>query len=363
MPEIVFLVLICGYFILSVLFVIGVKKKFPTIKEELPTASVIVAVRNEEKNILSCLKSLGALNYPENKLEIIIVDDVSEDDTTEIVKQFITGKRKFKLLSLVEDGSKILKGKVRAVAEGVKSASGEIILTTDADCEVNPGWVKAIASYYQDDVAIVNGFTTQKVSGWSSGIQAIDFIYLLFVASGTINLGKPISCIGNNMSFRKKAYHEVGGYENLPFSVTEDFMLLNSISNLKKYKIIYPLDENALVTSLPCPNFKELFRQKKRWAVGGFDAPPFGLLIMSWAFLTNLCLILTLLFFSTVWLYLIVFKIAIDFFVLLPVHQKLSLTKNLKYFPVYELYHILYVVLLPFFLLFNKKVIWKGRKY
>jgi hypothetical protein len=114
---------------------------------------------------------------------------------------------------------------------------------------------------------------------------------------------------------------------------------------------------------LPCSNLKELFRQKKRWAVGGFDALPFGLLIMLWAFLTNLCIILTPLFFTGVWLYLIVFKIAIDFFVLLPVHQKLSLTNNLKYFPVYELYHILYVVLLPFILLFSRKVIWKGRKY
>ncbi len=50
-----------------------------------------------------------------------------------------------------------------------------------------------------------------------SGMQSIDFIYLLFVASGTINIGMPITCIGNNMSYRKKAYDEVGGYENLPF--------------------------------------------------------------------------------------------------------------------------------------------------
>ena len=139
-------------------------------------------------------------------------------------------------------------------------AQGEIILTTDADCTVHPMWAYTTASYYRPDVAMVNGFTTQEAYDGFSGMQAIDFIYLLIVAAGTINLGKPISCIGNNMSYRKKAYFEVGGYENLPFSVTEDFNLLHAIFKLKKYKIIYPLNKESVVISLPCKNLKNLYR-------------------------------------------------------------------------------------------------------
>ncbi len=106
---------------------------------------------------------------------------------------------------------------------------------------VNPNWAKTIASYYLDDVGVVNGFTSQKVDDAFSGMQAIDFIYLLFVASGTINLGKAVSCIGNNMSFRKKAYEEVGGFENLPFSVTEDFLSSNLDSKIKKIQVDLPI--------------------------------------------------------------------------------------------------------------------------
>jgi len=362
--EIIFLILVSGYFIISVAMVIGAKKTFPQLSDEqLPTVSIIVAARNEENNILTCLESLNNLIYPDDKLEIIIIDDASSDGTLKVTSDYIHGKIKFRVIHLQENNSAILKGKVRAMAEGITIASGEIILTTDADCVVNPLWAKTIASYYVGNVGVVNGFTSQFVNGSFSGMQAIDFIYLQFIASGTINLGKPVSCIGNNMSYRKKVYEETGGFANLPFSVTEDFLLLNSIHKLKKYDVIYPLTKDALVISKPALSVGELFYQKKRWAVGGIDTPPIGLGLMLWSFLTNLFLMMTPIFLSAAWVYLVVFKVAIDFFVLLPVHQRLGLQKNLKYFPVFEIYYIIYMVVLPFAVMFNKKVKWKDRVY
>lgn len=364
MFEIIFLIIVSGYFIISTILVIGAKKTFPRFNEEdLPSASVIVAARNEENNILSCIKSLDTLIYPEGKLEIIIIDDASSDSTMKITSDFIHGKLKYRVIHLEEDDSAKLIGKVRAMAEGIKISSGEIIITTDADCVANPLWAKTIASYYVGNVGVVNGFTSQTVKDSFSGMQAIDFVYLLFIAAGTMNLGKPVSCIGNNMSFRKKAYEEVGGFENLPFSVTEDFLLLNSIHRLGKYKAIYPINKDSLVISKPALSLREIFNQKKRWAVGGIDAPPLGTGLMLWAFLTNLFILLTPFFFSAAWLYLVIFKIAIDYFVLLPVHQRLGLQKNLKYFLVFEIYYIIYVLVLPFVILLSKKVKWKDRVY
>lgn len=364
MLEIIFLILVSGYFIILSFLVIGAKKTFPQLSEDqLPSISILVAARNEEKNILSCLESLEKLIYPENRIEIILIDDDSSDSTLKISSDFAHGKLKYRVIHLDENDSTILKGKVRAMAEGIKLANGEVIITTDADCVVDPLWARTIASYYVGNVAVVNGFTSQTAKNAFSGMQAIDFIYLLFIAAGTINLGKPVSCIGNNMSFRKKAYEETGGFEKLPFSVTEDFLLLNSIHKLNKYEVIYPLTKDSLVISKPVPTFRELFNQKKRWAVGGIDTPPIGIGLMFWSFLTNLFLLLTPFFFSAAWLYLIILKVAIDFFVLLPVHQRLGLQKNLKYFPVFQIYYIAYVILLPFIVLFSKKVKWKGRVY
>ena len=363
MFEIIFLIVLSGYFILSVAFVIGASKQFDRLNdEELPAATVIVAARDEEDNILRCLKSLDNIVYDENKLEIILVDDKSSDNTGKIIDEFIFNKTKFKkIVTKKEIG--ILKGKTNALANAIDIAKGAIILTTDADCEVHPMWVKTMTSYYQENIGAVNGFTTQLAYNGFSGMQAIDFLYLLTVASGAINLNKPVSCIGNNMSYRKSAYKETGGYEKLPFSVTEDFNLLLSIHKLNKYKIIFPLEKEALITSIPCKNLKNLYHQKKRWGLGGFEVPLRGKFIMATAFAANLCILLTPLFFTAGCLYLTVFKLAIDYFVLYFVHKQLGITKNLRYYLNFEIYYILYVLVLPCILTLNRKVTWKGRKY
>ncbi len=363
MFEIIFLIVLSGYFIQSVLFAIGASKNFPRINEsELPSASVIVAARNEENNIIQCLTSLNNLYYPDGKLEIIIADDQSTDSTGKLIDEYIKDKKKFKKIITKKEIGR-LKGKTNALANAIEIASGEVILTTDADCTVNPKWASTLASYYQNDVAAVNGFTTQLAENAFSGMQALDFIYLLIAAAGTINLKIPISCIGNNMSYKKSAYIEVGGYAGLPFSVTEDFNLLKSFYMMKKYKVIYPINPDSLITSMPCKNIKELYHQKKRWSVGGLDVPLRGYFIMSWGFISNLAVLLTPLFYSPVWLCLVIFKLATDFFLLYPVHKFLGLQKNLKYFFNFQLYYIVYSISIPFILTINRKVIWKGREY
>ncbi|MFO7446312.1 MAG: glycosyltransferase [Ignavibacteriaceae bacterium] len=363
MFEIIFLLVVSLYFLLTFYLLTGIKKQFPQANNaELPTAAIIVAARNEEKNILRCLSSLDAQIYPADKLEIIIVDDNSADSTGEIIDTFTHDKSKFKkIIPGKEQGN--LKGKVNALAAGIREAKADIILLTDADCAAPPSWAFNTALYYSNDTGIVNGFTTQEVNNSFTGMQAIDFIYLISVASGMTNHGYPVSCIGNNMSFRKQAYLEAGGYESLPFSVTEDFALLNAVRELKKYRILHPINPETLITSIPCPSLKDLLFQKKRWAVGGINAPLIGKIIMAEAFLAGFFVLLTPLFFSPVSLYLAVFKITIDGFFLIPVHASLGIKNNLKYFFNFQLYYLLYVITLPLILIFSRKVKWKGREY
>jgi cellulose synthase/poly-beta-1,6-N-acetylglucosamine synthase-like glycosyltransferase len=362
MPELIFMVAVFLYFSFIFLFSVGIRKKYPRINyEDLQTVTVIVAARNEEKNIESCLISLSNLIYPKGKLEIIIVDDLSGDRTGKIIDEFIKDKPLFK--KIIPDKNSSLKGKVNAVASAIKKAAGEIILLTDADCEVSVTWAITLASYYKKDVGLVNGFTIFKNGNIFSAIQGIDLVFLLSAASGSINLKYPVSCIGNNMSFRKEAYIETGGYEHFPFSVTEDFTLLQGISGLRKYKIIYPLLKESIVVSKPSSGVNELISQKKRWGRGGFVAPVGGFLIMGIAFVTNLLVLLTPLFFSPVWLYLAVFKIIVDYLFLYPVHAILGVKNQLKYYLFFQVYFILYTTILPLILIFSRKISWKGRNY
>jgi cellulose synthase/poly-beta-1,6-N-acetylglucosamine synthase-like glycosyltransferase len=363
MFEIIFLIVLSLYFIQSFIFTIGVGKRFEKLPDDkLPLVSVIVAARNEEDNILDCLNSLNTLIYLEDRLEVIVVNDHSTDGTEQIITDFIKDKPKFKTMVPSKQFGEV-KGKANAIANAVEISTGEVIITTDADCTVSPQWAKTLASYYVDDVALVCGFTTQDEFNVFAGMQAVDFIYLLAVASGSMNLGKPLSCIGNNMSYRKSVYDEIGGYSSIPFSITEDFKLMFTIHNNKKYKVIYPLDEESLISSKPCPSLKSLAQQKKRWGVGGLDSELTGFGVMSAAFLTHIAILVTPFFFSLPALYLIVFKIIIDYFFLLPIYKKLKLKLVFKHFLVFEFYYLFYVILLPISLIFSRKVKWKGRDY
>lgn len=363
MFEIIFLIAVGLYLIQSVIFIIGAKKKFQRVPyNKLPSISIIVAARNEENNILSCMESLNALVYPSHKIEIVIVNDHSTDATGKIIEDYIDDKPKFiSLIPQSEIGS--LRGKANAIANAVRVAKGDVILTTDADCIVHPNWAITIASYYQMDVAMVCGFTNQFERNSFEGMQSMDFIYLLTVAAGTMNLDKPLSCIGNNMSYRKSVYDEIGGYEAIPFSVTEDFKLLMAFHELKKYKIIYPMDADTLVTSKPCDNMKSLYWQKKRWGVGGLDSDLFGFGVMLTALVTHVCVLLTPFLFSLVWMYLIILKVLIDYFILNNVYRKLNLTYKVNRFLVFEIYFLLYVIILPVLVIFSKRIKWKGRQF
>lgn len=363
MFEIIFLALLSCYFIQSFILVVGVNKKFQRLSDkDLLTATVIVAARNEENKIRRCLNSLSKLEYPADKLEVIIVNDNSTDKTEKIIDEFVSSFSFIKKINADVSKGKLV-GKVNALATALKIATGEIILTTDADCEVKETWVKTVASYYLNDIGMVLGFTTQESKNNFGGMQALDFIYLQLVAAGTINLNYPVSCIGNNMSYRKKIYQDIGGYEKLKFSVTEDLNVLMATYALKEYKIIYPLNILALNNSIPCGNILELIRQKKRWAIGGLQVLGRGFAILFTGFMTNLFVLLTPFFFSSIWLYLVAFKLITDFFVLYPIHKKLGIESRVKYFIVYQIYYLIYVVVLPFIVLFSKKVVWKGREY
>ncbi|GJQ62181.1 MAG: glycosyl transferase [Melioribacteraceae bacterium] len=338
-------------------------KKFPKLDEkDLPTVSILVAARNEENNILSCITGLDKLEYPEDKIEIFIIDDHSTDRTNEIVSQFIQDKPKFRIFQ-PEKKLGELKGKANALANAIKQVKNEVILTTDADCVVNPLWAKTLASYFEKDVAMVCGYTDQHKRTVFEGMQAADFIYLLGVAAGMMNLGQPLSCIGNNMAYRKSVYDEVGGYENIKFSVTEDFQLLHAMNGLKKYKIIYPLDAGGYVLSEPCPNMKVLYWQKKRWGVGGLNSKFIGFFTMSFGFFMSAS-IFVLPFFISLHVLLILFgKILMDYLFLKVIYKGIKSKIGLFDFIMFQIYLPIYVVVLPILVTFSRNVVWKERKF
>ncbi len=363
MFEIVVIAVTAFYLLQTTVYLIASRKQFKRLPDEkLPTASVIVAARNEEMDILRCLKALDKLEYPYGKLEIIIVDDRSTDNTGKIIDDFIADKKRFIKVRGVEPVDH-LRGKTNALVQGLHRATGEVILTTDADCAVNPLWAKSLASRFTEGVGLCGGVTSQQRGSIWNGMQHLDFIYLLGAGSGTINAGIPLSVIGNNMAYLRKAYDETGGYESMPFSVTEDSQLLAAISALGKYKIVFPVDRDGMVESMPEPDITSLFRQKKRWSLGGTRVPFHGVMVLATSVAAH-ALPLVLLFFNPSTAGLLLLSVVLfDLLFLLSILSRVGMLSTIKYFPFFEVYYFLYITFMPVVLLFSRSVEWKGRKF
>lgn len=326
-----------------------------------PSVTIIVAARNEEYSIKRCLESLSKLNYPSEKLEIIIVNDQSSDATEKIIKEHIVNLPHFRLINSTP-GEGHLIGKVNAVTQGIEASKNEFILFTDADCVLPQNWVKRTVGYFQKNVGIVGGFTILNANNTFEGIQSLDWIYLFAVGSAAATLGFPLTGVGNNLAVRRKDYEQTGGYRKIPFSVTEDYALTQAIVQQNKSKMVFPMDRDTLVSSLPCPTWKNLFRQKQRWGVGGLDMVTMGFVVFSLPFAFNLLLIAGIFFTSpSVLIIALGSKFAIDSLFLTYALHKLKIKKYMKYFFAFEVYLFIYSMLLPFVATLTKKIVWKGR--
>jgi len=358
------IIIAVGLYLLELLFLmIGLKKanRVSIIGDFEPAVSVIVAARNEEHVIRECIESLLKIEYPAEKLEIIIVNDSSTDGTPEIVRSYCDSNRGLKMVS-TNPGKGNLRGKSNAISHGIEASIGEILMFTDADCRVPASWVRETVKYFDKSTGIVGGFTLLDADNWFEGMQSLDWIFLFGLASSTAGWKIPLTVIGNNFSIRRLAYSQTGGMANIPFSVTEDYALVQAVLRRTEYEIRFPVNPLALVRSRACHNMNHLFRQKQRWGVGGLDAVPRGFIItaIGWAAKMTLLLTLTISFWH-IWLSAaIIMLLAETLFITEPL-RKLGIVRKMKYFPPFLFYFFLYVLIIPFVAYFSKKIVWKER--
>ena len=345
------------------IFLLGLKRNRDRLQSLTNlSVSVIIAARNEEANLHDCLESVANQTYPVSLYEILIINDGSIDCTETICNDFIKRYSNIKLIQVKDDS--ITRGKANALAQGIEAATGEIILITDADCTVPKTWVEQTANRYNSGVGLIGGFTLQKAKKPFEGMQSLDWAFILGMAAAAAGLNHPLGSIGNNLSFRKSAYNQVGGYRRLKFSVTEDYTVVQAIVGSDNWKYLYPIDSRHLVESKSCQNFQSLISQKHRWGKGGLDMKPAGLAIMVIGFLMHLSPFIMLFWGGVVQAATaLMIKFTADYVFLYQILRRLDRKEDLKWFYWFEIYFLIYVLVLPFLVFFGGKVEWKGRKF
>lgn len=332
-------------------------KNESVVDRDWPMISVLLAVRNEEYNIKRCLSSLLAQDYPKEKIEILIGDDSSSDDTYSITKTIIQNHSNCHLFKISEQVAS-QKGKANVLAQLARKATGEYYFVTDADMHLPESWVKEMIIAAGDDVDLVTGTTLVEDNKW----QSIDWLFSIAMIYILDRLSKPVTAMGNNMMITKRAYDAVGGYEKIPFSVTEDMELFRHVISIG-FKVRHHFDEKVLGFTKSAKGIINLLHQRKRWMRGAIQLKwhmVLLLLIQAMYF----PLILTVFFLSPL--------LGVCFFLIKIVIQALfiklaavKLKRSIPFFQliIYEFYNWFVAVGSGLFYLSGGKVIWKGRKY
>jgi cellulose synthase/poly-beta-1,6-N-acetylglucosamine synthase-like glycosyltransferase len=251
-----FIVLVSIYSALIIVLAFGFAR-LPDISDskagEVQFISVVVAVRNEEK-LGELLDGFSRMDYPSGKWEVIIVDD--SDVPIQLPGVFRTLRSP-------------LSGKKAAITAGVASAKGDIIVTTDADCRVNPQWLKEINRAFQRPgiKMMIGGVRISEEKSFFSQLQSLEFLSVAGTGAATLGLGFPTMCNGANLSYLREAFAECNGYEgNEHISSGDDEFLMNKFAARWKSSIGFLYSREAVVTTSPRPNVRTFIAQRLRWA-------------------------------------------------------------------------------------------------
>jgi len=340
----------------------------PTTPDDFKHFSVVIPARNEADNIQQCIQSILAQSYPASHFEIIVIDDFSEDDTAQIVQSMQRSHTNIQLLSLADfyQPNEMNSFKKKAIEKAVSMAKGEWIVTTDADCLVPKHWLSLYNAYIQKNnpVFVAAPVMFIKEQGILNQFQVLDFLALQGITAAAVGAGKHSMSNGANLAFEKSAFIAVGGYQGVDqIASGDDMFLMHKMKVTLSNRVGYLFHPGAIVWTKAMNSWKGFLMQRIRWSSKARyydDKSIFWVLVL--VYLYNLSLLVLL--FTGYYYYALVsiaLKVCFELLFLVPVAQYFQLSRELRYFPLYQPLHIVYTLVAGCFGQI-KTYTWKGRR-
>ncbi|MBE9461818.1 glycosyltransferase [Dyadobacter subterraneus] len=230
--------------------------------------SVIIPVRNEQDNIENLLNDLEKQSFPYERFEVLVVDDGSTDQTSVIVKRLsLHSACNISLISLTDTPTS--SPKKRAIETAITESKGNIIVTTDGDCRVQPGWLQAISDCQMSSKAkLISGpVTFFKESSFTDYLQTVEFSSLIGSGASAIAAGFPSLCNGANLAYEKSAFFAVDGYDGVRHIASgDDEFLMHKIAAKYPGGVKFLKNPEAVVSTKAHSEWSLFFKQRKRWA-------------------------------------------------------------------------------------------------
>ncbi|MEP7110505.1 MAG: glycosyltransferase [Ferruginibacter sp.] len=332
--------------------------------------SVIIPARNEEKDLVDCLDSIIDQSYPKHLFNVLVVDDHSTDNTADII---LTYKgQNVQLISLKDfvAGNEINSYKKKAIEIAIQQSTGDLIITTDADCVVPQNWLRTIAAFYEEKMPefIVMPVSIDCGNKFIELFQALDFMTLQGITGASVNKKFHSMCNGANLAYTKKAFNVVGGFKGIDSMASgDDMLLLHKIFKRYPNDIAYLKSKEVIVKTEPVKTISQFLNQRIRWASKADkyeDKRIFTVLLLVYLFNAwILMLAIGAVFFEFVYFFiaLLAAKTILELYFLYPVARFFNKQIILWWFPLAQPFHILYTLIAGWLGKFGTYT-WKERK-
>jgi cellulose synthase/poly-beta-1,6-N-acetylglucosamine synthase-like glycosyltransferase len=313
--------------------------------------SIIVAARDEEENIAKTIDDLLAQDYNKSFTEIIIIDDHSTDRTSEIVSSYADRNVKLIILNEVET---INSYKKKAIQTAIGACTGDLIITTDADCRMGNSWLSSVVNYYESNnfKMISSPVAYFQEKNWFERLQSLEFLYLIGLGASTIGNKQASTCNGANLAYEKAAFYEVGGFTGIDdLASGDDELLLHKISAKYPNQIGFLKNRSSIVYTEAKPTLGSFIQQRKRWASKSTRYKNKAIILLGvtvWLFnLSILCNFIIGLFNSaylSLSFYQIIAKLLVELLFLWSVTGFAKRRSLLVLIPILNILHIIYMV-------------------
>jgi len=261
----------------------------------LPDVSVIVAARDEAATLPACLHALASQTYA-GKMQVLIVDDQSRDDTKQIAQEAARGRDNWLVLENTHP-ARWRSRKKGALATALAHAAGEVLLFTDADCTPPPDWAAHMVRCFSPGTALVAGYSPLQTPAssllWQAFIR-VDTLASALVAAGSIGHGHGITATGRNLACKRQMLLDQAGYAQFPDSISgdDDFLLQRTRVRHAPATVKYAWHSGAMVPARGPADWRAFMRQKTRHLSAGRYYPLAAQALYGMAHLSHVSLLL-----------------------------------------------------------------------
>lgn len=226
--------------------------------KKYPSVTIIVPCWNEEKTVSKTIHSLLNLDYPKDKLKIMVVDDGSTDSTWSVVQ-------KFQNYPQIELHTKANGGKFTALNYGISKLTTDLVGCLDADSYVHKDSMKKIALYFEDKdtMAVAPSIKLWKPKNVLQLLQKVEYGFGIFTRKLYHYMNAIYITPGPFSIFRREVFEKLGGYEHA--HNTEDIQIALRMQK-NGFKIAHA--HEAIVYTVPPETVKKLLKQRVRWSYG-----------------------------------------------------------------------------------------------